>query len=122
VNAKKVRAVWILTLVLISGCADYNSNSADKQSYGPITLDASDPRFAAAYAVLKNRCINCHNHSAWSAYTSDDAWVGQSRAVVKNNASASPMIQQIQVGAMPQDGTIPPSETQILTDWINQMP
>jgi len=116
------RSLLILISVLMVSCANHNSNSSDEQLYGEVKLDTSDPRFAAAYAVLRNRCASCHEHAAWSSYVSDALWISKSNAVVKNNASASSMIQQIQMGFMPQNGSMPSSETQLLVDWINNMP
>lgn len=103
------------------GCANTNSNSSDRARFGPLTLDNSDPRFAGAYQVLSMKCTWCHSHSAWASYTSNELWIS-SRKVLKNDASNSPIILQIQSGAMPQSGTMSNSETQILIDWINQMP
>ena len=117
-----ISALSFFVCFVLASCAQYNSNSSDELLYGPVSLDSTDPNFAAAYSVLKNRCINCHTHSSWAAYTSSQAWATQSRVVVKGDANGSPLIQQIQIGAMPQDGSISASETQTLVNWINQMP
>ncbi len=117
-----LQRICFIFLFLLVSCANDNSNSSDLQKYGPIVLDSSDPNFLLAYPILKNKCVSCHTHDAWSAYTSNALWISKSRAILKNNANGSPLIQQIQIGAMPQDGSISSSETQTLENWINNMP
>jgi uncharacterized membrane protein len=116
------RRIAVFPLLILASCQVSNSNSTDELQYGPNRIDSSDPNFAGAYAILQNRCISCHTHSEWSAYNSSALWVSDSHAVIKGDANGSPMIQQIQIGAMPQGGTISPAEVQTLVDWINNIP
>lgn len=105
----------------ISGCANNNSNSDDREQYGDVTLDTGDPRFLGAYQILSAKCNWCHTHSSWAGYTSDEQWISHAK-VIKNDSANSPIILQIQSGSMPQSGTISAAETQQLMDWIDQMP
>jgi len=118
-----LRPIAMLGLAaLLGACQVTNSNSADEFQYGPVQLDSSDPNFAAAYRVLQNKCISCHTHSNWAAYTSSASWADESRVVIRGDAENSPLIQQIRANLMPQDGSISSDETQTLVNWIDNMP
>ena len=56
--------LFLLTLV---SCQDYNSNSGDRAKYGPI-MSSGNVQLDAATAVIKSRCISCHDryHDNWA--------------------------------------------------------
>lgn len=117
-----MKKILILCLLVFTGCQDTNSNSYDKDKYSEV--GDGDPAFKAAFTVLQNRCISCHDHSAWSKYTSSEKWIA-SGLIVAKNTSASPIIYKIYnfgggSSNMPLGGStgIPGSEYQALLDWV----
>jgi uncharacterized membrane protein len=117
----------VLSLVLISGCQNWGSNSLDETRYlGEETpVDDSDPNFNTAYSVIKTRCISCHNyHSEWAAYTTSAKWL-ESSAIIPGNDLNSPLVNMLinEGGEMPRGGgAIPDSEYQALKKWIREIP
>lgn len=122
---------FLLLLLLILGCDDYNSNSADKIKYEETSqqeVSSGDPNFQAAFAVIQNRCISCHDgqHNNWASYTNDDHWLS-SGLVNRGDPSNSRLIRRIvnsgDPGAnMPPAGAIPDAEFQLLKRWITELP
>jgi cytochrome c551/c552 len=128
-----MKSIFLALLALTAvACQNDNSDSADREKYGPIVLNSGgDPNFAAAYAILQNQCISCHNgdhHAVWASYTSDADWVAQG-LVIKGNATGSYLIQRIinagngSASNMPQGSSaLPADQYNTLLTWINNMP
>lgn len=118
-----IKLTAIFTLLLFLGCQEYNSNSFDKKLYGKVELSGG-PKFEASYAVLQNRCMNCHEHSQWAEFTNKQQWI-DSGLVVPNSADNSPLIYRIiNHGGASSDmplggGPIPSAEYNTLVDWVN---
>jgi hypothetical protein len=118
------------------GCFQtYNSSSGDKSIYGASNIDVSSPagqRFAAAYAVIKQYCFECH--SGYAAYTTEAQWkaargVRDEQLIVAGQLSASYLYARIRgsgVAAqdsetMPPNSDVSPADLAIIQDWITQM-
>lgn len=117
-----MKKILILSLLILCGCQDTNSNSYDKEKYSEI--GDGDPAFKEAFSVLQTRCITCHYHSSWSTYNTSEKWVASGLAIA-GNTSASPIIYKIYnfgggSSNMPIGGStgIPGSEYQALLDWV----
>lgn len=115
----------LMSFLLAGACQDWGSSSMDERKYSADSLDESDPNFKAAYAVIKARCITCHNyHSEWAALTSSTKWV-QSDDIIPGDDSNSPVITQLinEGGDMPRGGgSLPEAEYQALKLWIREIP
>lgn len=115
---------WIFILLLI-GCQDYNSNSSDKVRYDDIEL-VGDANFLNSYAIIQNRCVNCHTsqiHSSWSSYTSPELWIESGR-VIPGDPDNSSLIYRIinHGGDMPLNGSpIPDTEYDTLVEWVESL-
>lgn len=115
----------LLLLVFVVSCQDYNSNSGDRGKYGPVILNESDPNYAEAYAIIQNRCVNCHRgyHDHWANFTSNDDWIG---LVEPNDPDNSSFIQRIinsgQTNSnMPEGGSaLPTAEYNHLRKWVSE--
>lgn len=121
---------FLSTLLLLSSCQYFTSNSYDKEKYGPVLSDETDPNFLKAYNIIQNRCINCHSstiHAHWSQYKDNNAWL-DSGLVNRQDADNSFFIQRIinyggPSSNMPQgSGALPPAEYDFLKEWINNIP
>ena len=115
---------FLFVLALLYGCQDYNSNSYDKDRYGEIELTGS-PQFKAAYPVLQSRCMNCHRHAQWSAYTNQQDWVTNENLVIAGDSQNSQLVYRIiNSGSansdMPQGGSaLPTAEYNSIVDWVD---
>ena len=87
-----MKKILILSLFVLLGCQDTNSNSYDKDKYSE--LGDGSAEFNAALSVLKTRCISCHYHGAWATYNTSDKWVSNGLVVAKK-ADKSPVIYKI---------------------------
>lgn len=85
-----------LSLFLLVGCQDFNSNSDDEGKYGGITTQ--DAAFAAAYNILKNRCASCHvsggYHSNYGTYKTSQNWIEQG-LITAGSPDASFLVRQL---------------------------
>lgn len=114
---------FLLLLLTIVSCQDYNSNSSDRGLYGPLNLDESDPNFRAAYIVIKSRCANCHEHSNWAELKSNAAWLALGGGIVIPNDTANSGIvnRLINEGSdMPQGGSaLSTAEYNAIKLWVS---
>ena len=112
-------------LILAGACQNWGSSSMDERKYSSGELDGSDPNFKAAYAIIKTRCISCHNyHSEWASYTSSAKWL-ESNDIIPGNDVSSPLITQLinEGGDMPRaGGALPEAEYQTLKLWVREIP
>jgi hypothetical protein len=117
----------VLLLFILIGCQDYNSNSGDRDLYGPIVLNESDPNFRPAYLVMQSRCMNCHRHVQWANFKSNQDWI-DANLVIPGQPEDSLLIKRIinsnQVGNnMPPGGSpLPDGEYDSLTEWVTNIP
>lgn len=117
-----MKFAFFLFTFLFVGCQDYNSNTFDRDRYGKIEL-IGGAQFEAAYKVLQNRCMNCHEHAGWSAYTNQAQWVNES-LVIPNDKDNSKLINRIKnYGSansdMPVGGSaLPSTEFDTLVQWV----
>jgi uncharacterized membrane protein len=118
----------VVCTVLLSGCQNWGSSSLDEKKYTEVPVDPEadeDPNFKAANAVIKTRCLSCHNyHSEWAAYTSSAKWLNSS-AIIPGNDLNSPLVNMLinEGGEMPRGaGAIPDAEYQSLKKWIREIP
>ena len=127
---KENKLFCFIALLLLASCQNYNSNSGDANTYGPVVLNEADPNFAQAYSIIVNRCVNCHSsniHSVWSSYTSNNDWLNTGM-VNRGDPDNSYFIQRIiNYGAsssnMPQGGSaLPAAEYNHLRKWIEEIP
>ncbi|MBL7666005.1 MAG: hypothetical protein JNM93_12795 [Bacteriovoracaceae bacterium] len=113
----------ILSLIILSACGqDYNSNTADGFVYTPSGI--ADPDLSAAYDVLKIRCIQCHYHTGWAAYKTNQQWVDAGLVISADfeNSFLVRSLKNFPDGSMPKDsGPLPASELQTIEDWINSI-
>lgn len=124
-----MRLLSLLALISLFSCQDYNSNSSDRELYGPVTLTGS-ASFKKAYPILMTRCASCHTsaiHSPWAGYVNEQTWIDKDYVVPQDTANSLIIRRTInsnQVNAnMPQGGSaLPDAEYQILLDWINNIP
>jgi hypothetical protein len=115
-------------LLLLTSCQDQNSNSSDKEKYGPISLD-SDPNFPRAFQLIQSRCISCHTgyHNTWAQYQSNGDWLS-SGLINRGDANNSQLILRIintegQDSDMPKNSSrLPDAEYEWLKKWINEIP
>lgn len=122
---------YSLLLLGLLSCQDYNSNSSDRIKFGPITIDDGvDPNLKSAYAIIQNRCVNCHSstiHNVWSTYTSNELWL-TSGVVNRGDPNNSSLILRIinsgQASSnMPQGGSaLSASEYNALVKWVTEIP
>lgn len=73
-----MKLALIALLLFYIGCQDYNSNTFDKDSFGDLELTGAPAQltqFKAAYPILHDKCMNCHQHSQWAGYTDAQDWV-----------------------------------------------
>jgi uncharacterized membrane protein len=120
-----MKLLLFICTVFLSGCQNWGSSSLDESRYNDVELDDSDPNFKAAYAVIKTRCISCHNyHSEWASYTSSAKWL-ESNDIIPGNDVSSPLVNMLinEGGDMPRGaGSIPEAEYQALKLWIREIP
>jgi uncharacterized membrane protein len=118
----------ILALLFLTACQDYNSNSSDRFRYGSLELE-NNPEFRASYAILQNRCINCHTssvHSGWSTLTTSQKWIDSGR-VINGDAQNSILIERIiNSGHTNSDmplgsGALANDEYDTLVEWIDNL-
>ena len=120
-----MKKVVLLSLLVLWGCQDTNSNSYDKDKYSEV--DISDPTFKAAFNVLQTRCINCHYHQGWSKYTESEMWA-KNGLVVFGDSDNSPIIYKTinsksARANMPEGSPtgIPGDEYQKILDWVERL-
>lgn len=119
---------FLLLTLLLSSCQDYNSNSGDQGRYGIVSLVGS-AEFKASYAVIQNRCVNCHSgyHNNWANFTAEQDLVNDNK-VVPANPAGSLLIQRIvntggSAANMPPGGSpLPDAEYEALKTWITAIP
>ena len=118
-----MKKLLFLSLLLVWGCKDTNSNSYDKDKYYD-DVGIPDSSFRAAYKVMQTRCMNCHYHQGWSAYKTPEQWV-QNQLVVLGDETKSAIIYRTinsksAQANMPEGSTtgIPGDEFQKLLDWV----
>lgn len=118
----------VAVLFLLVSCGQgFNSNSFDEQKYRS-TLDTSTPagqRFADAYAVIQNNCINCHSgrHDNYSFYKTSDDWINNG-LINAGDFENSFIIRRLKNfgGDMPQGGSnLSDDEIESLQDWIDNL-
>jgi mono/diheme cytochrome c family protein len=120
--------IFFSAFVVLSCMQNLNSNSNDDSFKPSPAIDTSNPegqRYSAAMTVIENHCIACHG--AWSAYTSEAAWVA-SPLVVKNSSVSSPLYYRnsgSSGGAGPKDmpvgGNLSGADLDALASWIDEM-
>jgi hypothetical protein len=114
--------ILFTSFLYLAGCGQvYNSNTFDQYNYGANGI--SDPVFAEAYSALKVRCMNCHVHAGWSAYTTEAQWTSAG-LVIPGSPSTSTVITRLKNsgGDMPTDsGAIPNAEKIAIETWINAL-
>jgi uncharacterized membrane protein len=97
VKVTQIFKIWIgLSLLVFASCMQsMNSNSNDDSFKPSPSIDTSTPeglRYAAAMNIVTNKCINCHTHATWSAFTTEEAWIQNSSGrVIKNDSLNSPL-------------------------------
>ena len=123
----KTALVYLLSMFVLSSCfQSSNSNSNDKELYGPRSY--SNDNFAAAFAVIESECINCHSgyHDSWIAKTEENDWFEQVDGVpliTSGSTANSLLVQRLDVwgttGGMPDgDAPLTESEYNALKTWI----
>jgi uncharacterized membrane protein len=118
---------FFFSLLLLSSCQDYNSNSGDKGRYGPIELNESDPNFRKAYFIIQDRCVSCHDHKhdKWADFTSNSEWVAEG-LVISGQPATSELIGRIvntgQVSSDMPPGGSPLSDAEYthLVKWVTE--
>lgn len=118
-----MKLLFILSLILLSACQDYNSNSSDRERFGPVQLDGSG-NFQKAYPILMKRCGNCHYHSVWPSYKKESDWIDENLIEPGSAERSRVIIRTINTGGteanMPQGGSaLPRGEYDVLTAWID---
>lgn len=117
----------LLMIVMVVSCMqNLNSNSNDDSFVAQPAFDSTPEgqRYSAAMAVVQNKCISCHG--AWSAYTTEAAWIA-SALVVKNNSLVSPLYNRNKGSGgggtknMPPVGNLSTDELNALASWIDEM-
>ena len=68
---------FLIVLLFLSGCQDFNSNSFDEDLAQIVNFDLSTPggvRLRDSYMILKENCMSCHTgyHSDWIGYNTND--------------------------------------------------
>jgi len=107
---------------LLIGCQDYNSDSFDKDNYGPSELTGGAD-FRTAYPIIKDRCASCHAHSDWSGYKSEQDWVTQGLVKAGDSANSSLVYRIVNYGGdMPEgQGAIPDDEFNAIKTWVDNL-
>lgn len=120
-----MKLALIALLLFYIGCQDYNSNTFDKERYAETDLTGG-AEFEAAYPILQTRCMNCHRHAQWAAYTDKQDWVTNENLITPGGPTSggdSQVIRRIiNHGAtdsnMPQGGSaLPAAEYDTLLTW-----
>jgi uncharacterized membrane protein len=116
-----------LLLIFLTACQDFNSNTSDRDKFGPSTLPGASSEFNQAYKITQNRCVNCHTstiHNVWATYITEAAWI-DSGLITPGNADNSLFIERIinsghSNSNMPEGGSaLPNAEYNDLKTWIN---
>ena len=121
-------------LILLSGLGMFacgqqalNSNSDDEElsKQGESLPEDEDPKFIAAFTVIKNQCIDCHSgyHNGWSSFSSSEKWIS-SGEITKGNSLESSLIKRLKNydGNMPLGGAqLSEEDLNILLDWIDNL-
>lgn len=123
-----MKLVCLALFTLLVGCQDLNSNSSDREKYGPTSLIGSD-NFREAYPILVKRCGNCHTsniHAAWASYQNEQTWIDLNKIVPSDSRNSQIIIRTINTGGnnanMPQGGSaIPDQEYETLIRWIDNL-
>lgn len=116
----------IALLLFYIGCQDYNSNTFDKDRYGEIELTGNvTPEFKASYKILQAKCMTCHRHAQWAAYTDSQDWVTNENLITPGPADSQLITRIINAGTtqsdMPQGGSaLPASDFDTLKAWEAQ--
>jgi hypothetical protein len=118
---------YLLPLIVLAGCQDLNSNSTDKSRYGEGAV-AGSPVFVDAFAIVQNRCANCHTstvHNKWSTYRTEADWKSKESTITAGNPDQSSFITRLKNypnGDMPVGaGPLPNDELEKLREWIDQL-
>jgi uncharacterized membrane protein len=121
-----MRLLFLITLLSLTSCQDYNSNSFDRDKYGDSEL-VGGQHFTLAYSVLQNRCMNCHRHSHWAEYKNQQDWVVNENLVVAGEPNQSSVIYRIinygagPISNMPDGGgKLPDKEYEALVKWVKE--
>ena len=120
-----MKKILFLSLLVIWGCQDTNSNSYDKDKYSEVVI--SDPTFKAAFEVLKTRCISCHYHQGWATYTESDQWEKNGLVIFGNAEKSSIIYKTINSKSaqanMPEGSPtgIPGDEYLKILDWVERL-
>lgn len=114
---------FFLTIFLLTSCQDYNSNSSDRDRYGAIELNETDPNFPQAYAIIQTRCASCHDHAHWAAFKSNADWIGNNYIIPKSPDSSTLINYIINAGgSMPLGGSpLPDAEYNHLLKWVDEI-
>lgn len=118
----------LLLLPFIVACQDYNSNSADRNRYGPLVLPETDPNFRRSYLILQSKCMNCHQHAAWADYKTNDRWESEGY-VLPGNPDDSLVLRRIINSGHAGESNMPPGGPAMdtddydhLVDWVTNIP
>jgi mono/diheme cytochrome c family protein len=114
----------ILVLALVGCGQSFNSNTNDynliASSY---CADQSNTALCDANAIIQQNCANCHFHSGWAAYDTDEEWINSGNGrVVAGDADGSTLITKLRNygGNMPEGAPqISNEDAETLRDWIN---
>ena len=114
----------IALLLFYIGCQDYNSNTFDKDRYADLELtgNTASGKFAASYKILQDKCMTCHRHAQWSAYTDSQDWVTNENLITPGAPDSQLITRIINAGTtqsdMPQGGSaLPAADFDTLKAW-----
>tara|TARA_Y100000296_G_C5145708_1_gene243560 strand:+ start:988 stop:1350 length:363 start_codon:yes stop_codon:yes gene_type:complete len=111
----------LLILSFICSCQTDNSNSFD-DILGSSSIDPNNPNLVKAYAVIEERCINCHEgyHNNYASLDTDEKWIASGN-VTAGIIGDSPLITKLKNrgGNMPKGGAnLTEDEYNALVTWI----
>lgn len=119
---------FLLVLLFLASCQDYNSNTSDKFRYARLELE-NNPEFRASYAILQSRCMNCHTssiHNGWATLVTSQKWIDSGRVVQGNAQDSDLIIRIINSGHTNSDmplggGALPNDEYDTIVEWIDNL-
>jgi mono/diheme cytochrome c family protein len=115
----------LLVFFFLVGCQDLNSNSYDKDKYGPSDL-VGGAEFRVAFPILRDRCASCHQHQDWSTYTDEEKWVEVGKVDPGNPDNSDVVTRIINYGNadsdMPPDsGALSDEEFEAIKVWVESL-
>ncbi|HEX4923059.1 MAG TPA: hypothetical protein VFV50_03200 [Bdellovibrionales bacterium] len=126
---KRAAILILLSMLSVSCLQTYNSSTSDPTRYGTGGGGDSSPggqRFSAAYTIVRNECLGCHNHG-FENFTTEQQFIDAGYAVAGQITQSLLYLSLRGNGIdgsrqdMPQGGALSATELTTIREWIEQI-